>query len=245
MMKMTYLKKLLGFVLTLALTSSSFALTEGVEKLVLFETRANAIAPRDPKLIFLPHVEIPIEFVGLDFADRLDPKVAQALVIQNEKGEKFVRWILNPEDTQWGPTLLKYFKKQGLDLEVKYYFNGYQTASRSYIAEDPGTGVQFSVKSSTNKTGGAWRDKKQPIGEAIDGRLLSDFLSAQEKKRPFKYFIFMDEPAILKIAELDQAVVIRDLGPITHSDNKKYYLPGFSALHDTVGRAMLKWPAEP
>jgi hypothetical protein len=91
------------------------------------------------------------------------------------------------------------------------------------------------VKSSTNNTGGAWRDKKQPVGEAIDGRLMSDFIYTQMQKRPFENIIFMDEPAILKLPEIDQAVVIRDLGEIKEKGSKKFYLPGFSALHEKAG----------
>ena len=46
----------------------------------------------------------------------------------------------------------------------------------------------------------------------------------------------MDEPAILKAPGIDQAVVIRDIGEIQNDKSGKYYLPGFSALHDVNGR---------
>jgi hypothetical protein len=228
-MKLTSIFILLSFLIL----QPAFALTASVQRLVEFETKSNAAARRSTEAIFLPHVEIPLEMVGTDFAFRIDPRIASSLIFE-VGGKKYVRWILNPEDTKWGRALLKYFKSKGLKLPVKYYFIGYQTASRSYIAEDPNNGVQFSVKSSTNITGGNWRDKKQPIGEAIDGRLLSDFLMEQNKKRPFKNFIIMDEPAILMIQGLDQAVVIRDIGPIKDSD-EMIYLPGFSALFDKTG----------
>jgi hypothetical protein len=228
-------KKFVIFVLLVFLTNLASALTEGVQKLVEFETQANAAAVRSTEPIQLPHVEIPLDFVGLDFADRLDPKIADSLIF-TRNGQKYVRWILNPEDTKWGKNLLKYFSNKGIILNIKNYFIGYQTASRSYIAEDPRSGVQFSVKSSTNMTGGDWKDKKQPIGDASDARLMSDFLIEQNNKRPFENFIIMDEPAILKIDKIDQAVVIRDLGELKNPENKNYFLPGFSALHEDVGR---------
>lgn len=227
-------KTILSTLLLSLMFSSAWALTEGVQKLVEFETKANAAGERSVESILLPHVEIPLREVGIDFADRLDKKIASALLFE-KAGETYVRWILNPEDTKWGEELLAHFKKQGLKLKRKYRFTGYQTASRSYIAEDPVSGIQFSVKSSTNITGGNWRDKKQPVGEAIDGRLLSDFIHEQSQKRAFETFKVMDEPAILKLPAIDQAVVIRDLGELKSPGNKKYYLPGFSALHEGVG----------
>lgn len=223
----------------IALSSSALALTPGVEKLVQFETKANAASVRSSQTIMLPHIEIPLELVGVDFAKRIDTRIADSLVI-NKEGKKFVRWILNPEDTLWHIELIEHLKKNGISAQVIHHFKGYQTASRSYIAEDPINGAQFSVKSSTNITGGSWRDKKQPIGEAIDGRLLSDFFYDQSKKRPFENFIIMDEPAILKVDAIDQAVVIRDLGALKKRDNNRFYLPGFSALHETIGQEIAK-----
>lgn len=211
------------------------AITEGAKTLVLMETRANAAGFRSNAPVKMYHVEIPLKLMSVDFARRLDPKIAQSLVFEKE-GQKYVRWILNPEDTKWGKELLEYFKViHNLDLVPKEYFIGYKTASRSYIAENPENGALFSVKSSTNNTGGAWRDKKQPVGEAVDGRLLSDYLAAQNRKRKFESFMIMDEPAILKVTDVDQAVVIRDIGSLKSADNKFYYLPGFSVLHDKVG----------
>jgi hypothetical protein len=121
--------------------SFSWALTDGAMKLVHFETQANAAGKRSAVAVRLPHVEIPLAMVGLDFASRLDPRIAESLVFERN-GEKFVRWILNPEDTRWGETLVKHFSENmGINLVRQYYFLGYQTASRSYIAEDPNSGA--------------------------------------------------------------------------------------------------------
>ncbi len=228
--------KTISLILTsLFFLNSTYALTPAVEKLVQYETHANGAGVRSSEAIMLPHVEIPLEMVGLDFAKRLDPRIVESLIIE-KNGKEYVRWILNPEDTVWGKTLIAHFAAKGVALPVYYHFKGYQTASRSYIAEDPTTGVEFSVKSSTNVTGGAWRDKKQPVGEAIDGRLTSDFLFDQNKKRNFENFSIMDEPAILKINDIDQAVVIRDLGDLKEVKSNKIYVPGFSVLHEAIGK---------
>lgn len=221
--------------LLLILTSVSQALTDGAKRLVQFETKANAAGARSSAPIAMPHLDIPLEMVGVDFAKSIDPLIAQSL-IYSRNGRNFVRWVLNPEDTMWSDKVIQHFKAQGLRLQKQYYFTGYQTASRSYIVEDPANGSQFSVKSSTNVTGGSWRDKKQPIGEATDGRLLSDFLTAQNRLRTFESFVIMEEPAIMSIQALDQAVVIRDLVDLKSKDGKFIYLPGFSALHEVVGK---------
>lgn len=222
--------------LVFSLTTPALAVNGSVAKLINYETLSNAAGARSNALVKLPHVEIPLELVGVDFAKRIDLRIADSLIF-NSNNKKYVRWILNPEDTKWSDVLIAHFKeKHNLVLDRKYYFNGYMTASRSYIAQDPINGSQFSVKSSTNSTGGNWKDKKQPIGEAIDSRLMSDFLYSQNKLRKFQHFTFLDEPAILSVHDLDQAVVIRDLGELKRSDSKFFYLPGFSALHETTGK---------
>ncbi len=223
------------------------ALTPAAKALVDFETKSNAVVERSNQLFKMPHLDIPLEFVGIGFAQRLDPLIRNSLTFE-KNGQKFIRWILNPEDTKWGQVVIDHFaKEKGITLEKKYYYNGYQTASRSYIVEDPISGALFSAKSSTNKTGGFWSNKKQPVGEAIDSRIMSDFLHDQNIKSPFKYFVFMDEPAIIAIQNIDQAVVIRDLGEVKKPDSKFIYLSGFSALHEETGKriAMLNGAVNP
>ncbi|MDG0815963.1 ferric iron reductase [Bdellovibrio svalbardensis] len=211
------------------------AITPAAKALVDFETKSNAIATRSNEAIPMPHFEIPLNLVSLDFADRFPESMRQHLIFQKD-GHNYVRWILNPEDTKWFVEVENYFKEKGLTLEKKYYFTGYQTASRSYIVEDPNKEIQFSVKSSTNKTGGFWADKKQPIGEADDSRLNADFLDGIAKKLHFEHLIIMDEPAIMKIGAIDQAVVIRDLNEINNEKSGKIYVPGFSVLHEKTGQ---------
>lgn len=215
--------------------SLAFAITPGVQQLVEWETGANAAAQRTSEVVSIPHYEIPLKLVGTDFALRLDPGIRDSLVFLKE-GEMYVRWILNPDDTRWYKDVERFLEKNGVEAVQHYYFLGYKTASRSYIIENPENGAQFSAKSSTNITGGQWRDKKQPIGEAEDSRLMSDFLQAQNLKKPFQRFLIMDEPAIMTISDLDQAVVIRDLGELKIQNSEHIYIPGFSVLHEKVGR---------
>lgn len=228
--------KLTLFIVTLFLfVTSAFGLTLPVKKLVQFETQANGAGKRSTEMVLLPHVEIPMDMVGYNLARRIDMQIANSLIIE-KNGKKYMRWILNPEDTKWGQEVIAHFAKKGLELSIQHHFRGYQTASRSYIVEDPVTGAQFSVKSSTNVTGGKWSDKKQPVGEAYDGRLISNFLFEQNQKRAFENFEVMDEPAMLKISSLDQAVVIRDIGKIKNIENKNFFVPGFAVLHENLGK---------
>lgn len=219
----------------LLLAQNAFALTEGAERLVFFETRVNAVASRNNEAIPMPHYEIPLNLLDVDFSNRMSDEVKKHFIFEKD-GQKYVRWVLNPEDTKWFSQVSEHIKEKGITLSKEYYFTGYQTASRSYIVEDPGKTMQFSVKSSTDKTGGYWADKKQPVGEAIDSRLNADFLDYVQKKLRFEHAIILDEPAILKLPAIDQAVVFRDLNALNNPSSDKVYLPGFSALHDSVGR---------
>lgn len=229
------MKKIWLSLLILSQIQNASALTKAAESLIYYETQANAAAARSQKPVLMPHYQIPLEFVGANFSDKLSEKIKNSLII-SVKGKKYVRWILNPEDTKWFAEVENYFKeKHNLTLKKRYYYTGYQTASRSYIVENPQHTVQFSVKSSTNVTGGLWANKKQPVGEAVDSRLNAEFLAEMQKVLKFKNIIIMDEPAILEIPAIDQAVVIRDLADINSATSDKIYLPGFSVLHEKVG----------
>ncbi|NUN04837.1 MAG: hypothetical protein HUU57_03650 [Bdellovibrio sp.] len=222
------------------LAQNALALTPAARTLIDHETKANAVALRGNEAIDIPHFNIPLELVDTDFAARFSEEYRKHFIFERH-GKKFIRWILNPEDTKWGEEVAVYFvKEHNIKLERKFYFKGYKTASRSYIVEDPQKKIQFSVKSSTNNTGGQWADKKQPVGEAIDSRLNADILYEIQQKRPFEHAIVMDEPAILKLPAIDQAVVIRDLSGLNDAKSGMIYLPGFAVLHETAGALIAK-----
>ncbi len=230
-------KKISLFFAMLQISISAKALTVAAEKLIRFETKANAVSNRSDAQMAIPHFEIPLSMLELDFAKRFSPEIVKHLIF-NQDGQDMVRWILNPEDTIWLLKVQEHFAKLGLKLEKKYYFTGYQTASRSYIVEDPQKSIQFSVKSSTNKTGGNWASKMQPVGEAIDSRMNADFLAKIQSLKEFKHIIVMDEPAIIKLPAVDQAVVIRDLADLNSTESKSLFVPGFSVLHEEMGRTI-------
>lgn len=227
--------KILAVTILMVSVNQAKALTTATKYLAYYETKANAVSTRDNTAIPMPHFEIPLNMLELDFAKRLSPAIRDQLVFQ-KGNQTFVRWILNPEDTVWFTNVQMYFLKKGLKLEKQYYFTGYKTASRSYLVEDPDKKVQFSVKSSTNVTGGNWASKQQPVGEAIDSRLNADFLMEMQNKLKFKNFVFLDEPAIIKLPQVDQAVVIRDLADLNNEESGKMYIPGFSVLHEEIGK---------
>ncbi len=220
-------------------SNSGYSLTQAAAELVNYETHANAAAIRENTAVLMPHYEIPLEMIEIDISKMFSKKIYEHLIFKKD-GKKFVRWILNPEDTKWFLEIENHFKLKGINLEKKYYFTGYQTASRSYIVEDPHGEIQFSVKSSTNKTGGLWADKKQPVGEATDSRLNSEFLTYIQKILKFENIVIMDEPAIFAIKALDQAVVIRDLADLNKSESNTIYIPGFSVLHEKMGKDIAK-----
>lgn len=108
------------------------------------------------------------------------------------------------------------------------------TASRSYIVQDPKTGVSFSLKVSTNVTGGNWRDKKQTWDDARQVKMGADHaLKAMQLRTP-ENFLFMDEPLVFGVKDIDQGKILRLLGDLNTKD--RVYVPGFSALHEEMGR---------
>ncbi len=233
---MHFLKNLsLSLILVLTATLNSWAISYNVQELVDYETLKNAVAIRSNNVVNIQHYDIPLEYVEKDLAARLAPEIRDAL-IHNKNGVPHVRWIINPEDTIWHLEVEEFLRRKGLSTQRHSHFLGYMTASRSYIIEDINTGAEFSAKVSTNKTGGNWTDKKQELKDAQEIRNAADYVHDEVRKRPFEHVIAMDEPAMFGIKSIDQAMVIRELTGLTNSNNK--YLPGFSAVHTTEGRAI-------
>jgi len=232
------MKSLLAAYLAFGLTTLSgpaLALTPSVQELITNETRSNGVALRSDQMKSIENFEIPMRILTPDLSDRIPPEVRDSLIFE-KNGEKFVRWIINPEDTKWRLRLEKFLRDKGVWPVRHHYFTGYQTASRSYIVEDPKSHAQFSLKVSTNVTGGKWTDKKQTAADAGDVRRATDYVFAEAAKEPFKNFVVMDEPAAFRANEIDQGMLVRVLHDLPKSDN--YYLPGFSAVHDSMGRAI-------
>lgn len=203
--------------------------------LVYWETSKNAAAHRSADRVAIEHYEIPIELVQTDIASRTAPELREALIFRKEDGHTYVRWLINPEDTEHFKAVEKYLLENGVEPVRHKHFEAYQTASRSYIIVDPSNGrrITFSAKGSTNVTGGHWTDKKQPFGDATEARRAVDFVQTQNKASPFRNIIVMDEPVMVGIPSIDQAVLVRVLGELPAGEVT--YLPGFSALHGDLG----------
>ena len=225
----------ISFTVTALLWSQlASALNQRVETLVKMETQANAAGVRSPNPIAMPHYEIPLSLLKESKIFTLDPEIYKSLVFEKD-GVAYVRWVANPEDTKWYKDVENFMKENGLNPERKTYFTGYQTASRSYIVEDPKSGVQFSIKSSTDRTGGAWRDKKQEFKDGQDIVMISEMVSRLESREGFKNLVVMNEPLSFGIKSIDQSIVIRELAGLSQKGDK-FYIPGFSVLQDQVGQ---------
>lgn len=213
------------------------ATPKAVLQLVKWETESNQVAVRSSEAFDLLHYEIPLNLLEKDIADYTPEALLGSLIFKKD-GKSYARWIINPEDTKMHLELKKYFKKKNLILKPKKFFRGYLTASRSVIAVNPETGFSFSVKVSTNNTGGHWKDKKQTWTDAKQIRKMSDWvteISASVKK---DFMLIMDEPFALGVKGIDQGLVVRSLNDV--AEDAVYYLPGFSALHTEIGVKIAK-----
>lgn len=220
------------------LLMSSLALADGlkptVEELVDFETKSNAVAKRSNDAVRIENYEIPLRLLERDISFERLPHAAQNALIFSKNGEKMVRWLINPEDTKWHKELETWMKKNGVSTQRHTYFEGYMTASRSYIVRDPKSDLAFSMKVSTDVTGGNWRDKKQTWDDARQVKISSDYaMKAMEMRTP-ENFLFMDEPLVFGVKDIDQGMLLRLLGDLNVKD--RVYVPGFSALHEETGR---------
>ena len=214
-------------------TFNSYALTKNTTKLVYFETRANAVAERSNQPVPIFHYDIPAALVKSLSSEYADADAYKSLVYKNEQGQEMVRWVINPEDTKWHLEVAKFLQSKGLDATPKQYFTGYQSASRSYVVEDPKTGHEFFLKVSTNNTGGNWKDKKQEWHDCLDVKAAADHVQHAIALHQPQYFKYMDESLVFGIEALDQGMVIRSLTQLSNSEF--YYLPGFSAVHEKTG----------
>jgi hypothetical protein len=209
---------------------------ECLRQLAQWETEANGISKRPSTLIKFKNFEIPEELIKSDVSSTTPEEIKNAFFFEKD-GKKYVRWLIQPEDTKWFKEVEKFITtKTGKAPVAQEHFNGYLTASRSVLVVDPETGYSFSLKASTNQTGGAWKDKKQEWKDGLDIRAVSDYVARLEKTLKLKNAVILQEPMAFGIEELDQSNVIRLVGEVATCD--KYYLPGFSALHDKVGKEL-------
>lgn len=217
--------------------ASTHHIGAAAEQLVKWETGANAVSKRSSDLIRVEHYEIPLKLLTADFEKSMDPALRDSIIFV-KNGEKHVRWLINPEDSKWHLEVKAFLDKHKIDSSPKRFFDGYLTASRSMILVNPDNGATFSLKVSTDKTGGKWTDKKQTWTDAVQVRNMNKYVSSTLPNMQTEKLVIMDEPLAMGIKELDQAMIMRSLGDLPADDH--YYLPAFSALHEKVGDDIAK-----
>jgi hypothetical protein len=240
-------KKALSIFASLLLTASLvmadsavklMPLTPSFRMMQTTETKANGVAVRSNQPIPIEHYEIPLSLVQADISKTMSKDIYDSLVFERD-GRKFIRWVINPEDTRWHLEIAAWLEANGEPVIKGQHFTGYQTASRSYIVRDPINGVQFSSKVSTNKTGGNWTDKKQTWEDAWQVRMAYQYVEDVIKERGgLKNSVWIAEPAAFGIEALDQGMLIRAYDSL--ADGKTTLIPGFAALHEDWGREIAR-----
>lgn len=201
--------------------------------LQVHEVSVNALSVRSTEPVALEHYEIPLRAVETDISSRLSENIKSSLIFE-KNGEKYVRWIINPEDTKWHLEVAEHLRSKNIPVVKGQYFTGYQTASRSYLVIDPKTKATFSLKVSTNHTGGQWTDKKQEWEDAKQIRTAYDYVfDAIKKHGQLKHAIVIDEPAAFGLPAIDQAMVVRTYDVLERGNS--ILIPGFSVLHGLYG----------
>ncbi|MFS4461139.1 hypothetical protein [Bdellovibrio sp. HCB2-146] len=214
----------------------AWSISKEMEALVRMEVHSNAVATRSNQFTRIEHFEIPLELVEKDIAERANKGFIDSMIFERD-GKKYVRWVINPEDTKWYKEVEKFLLQNNIQPVRKTHFVGYMTASRSYIVVDPKTGAEFSIKMSTDRTGGNWRDKQQTWDDAKQIRMMTDFVDQQVKTQPkLKNIILLDEPMAFGIKSIDQAMVIRSYEALKGTG--KRYVPGFSIMHENFGKKL-------
>lgn len=217
--------------------ASESLISESTQQLVTWETTANAVSKRSDEVIRVEHYEIPLRLLQKDFDQNLDPKIRDSLIF-SKNGESYVRWLINPEDSKWHLEVKAFLDKHKIDSTPKKLFDGYLTASRSMILVNPTNGASFSLKVSTDKTGGKWTDKKQTWEDAVQVRSMNKWLHETLPKMQNETLVVLEEPAAFGIKDLDQGMILRSLNDLPN--DKFFYMPAFSVLHEGEGARIAK-----
>ena len=196
--------------------------------MVYLENKQNPAADKSEKPFWIEHIEIPLSYLQEDAGKGLNQQIHESLLFTNSEGIKMVRWILNPEDTQWGNEVIDNLKSKGLNVERKRFFIGYTTSSRSCIVQNPETGVVFSIKSSTNVTGGNWKNKKETVRAAKAGRLMSDYIADNYKTNENRTLSIIKEPLAYYLPEIDQGIIVRQYNHFFNNPDGRKLVPVFS-----------------
>ncbi|MBF0362880.1 MAG: hypothetical protein HQK49_17810 [Oligoflexia bacterium] len=175
-----------------------------------------------------------------EFLQRMDQDILKTFVFKKDN-EYFFRWIKNPDDKKYHKAVEELLSKNGYDNTPKEYFTAFRTSSRSYILKDPNAPKDhryypiFSMKVSTNSTGGPYKDKGIDSMFIFNEKVVDDnvaaLLVANAKKR--KSLKILTENGFFTLKDIKHGGLIRSIRPYT---NGSKMLPGFSVVHDDVGR---------
>lgn len=213
------------------------SLTPAAAEFVGLETQANPASLRSDKPFWIEHLEIPLSAVQADRARQLDPRIYESLVFL-KNGTPHVRWVLNPEDTQYAAELEKKLSEKGIIYSRGRYFVGYLTASRSCIVQDPKTAVIFSIKSSTNEAAGFYKDKKETVKAAKTARLVNDYIAENFRESENSALRFVPEPLAFYFEAADQAITVKQYDHFNDPNSNIRLVPRTAVLHEYTGKVL-------
>ena len=183
--------------------------------------------------LHLEHIDIPQRILKSEIGIGLRPEIYDSLVFESH-GEKYIRWIFNPEDNFYRDQVIEFVTKAtGTTPEIKRKFVGYLTASRSTVVQNPDNGALFSLKASTAVTGGWWQFKKMTAIAAQISRAYSDYIAKNAPKDHLKSFVALPEPFAVIAEDIDVSFTIRDYPAFTNENIRM--IPFFTALHTKYG----------
>lgn len=222
------------------------ALPGPVEKLVEWENAANAGALQSSRPFErLEYYEIELSLVEAmgGNAAALPREVRETLVFERS-GRKYLRWILHPEDRANGARVEEFLRSKGVTpVRQTGALTGYSTASRTMVVVGA-NGTPFCLKVGLDRAPGSFkRDKPHTIGDAESAIVMDRYLERITKEQPLKSVVLWREPAAWGIREASgetMAMSVRTMNGLEKGNGNKYYLPGFSALHEAEGRNIAK-----
>ncbi len=230
-------------------TSNSFHQTKTRPPQIYEHNQDERIISINP--ITIEHFLIPLELLAFHYDFKTHPSLSASLIVKDElTGKKMVRWPINPEDNLYHQKLEKHLKDLGVSVERHRYYQGYLTSSRSMVLVDPHNGTSFSLKVSTNKTGGEFQFKKldedQIYGPYMASKIaqasqhFSEQLPSELSVQRFVHLLIQKEPLgfVLHLGGSDtQGLSVRELETF---EKQHYYLPGFSAVHSETGKMIVQ-----
>lgn len=219
-------------------------LPDAAAKLVEWENTANAAAVQSGRPFEkLEYYEIELSHLEtLGSAADLPKEVRDALVFERE-GKKYLRWIVHPEDQKHGDAVGAYLRSKKLPATKRSgALTGYSTASRSLVVVGA-NGIPFSIKVGLDRAPGNFkRDKPHSVGDAESAIVMDRYLGKTvPPDKPLASVVLLREPAAWGIRHDggSLAMSVRTLNGLEKKGDR-YYLPGFSALHERVGRDIAK-----